>query len=344
MPNAFWSILRPLTGRALQSVITLWLVTVLFFLINELAPFDFAVASATQGTTEEQIQATRHRLGLHLSVPERYMNWLTGVLSGDFGTSWWARQPVAPLISERLWHSAWLFCWAVVVTVPVSLALAMMATIWCRGVFDRISSLVAITAISLPDFVVAYGLMYLLAVHFDLFPAHKIYALDMPLTERLHASALPILSLSAVTITPMFRLSRAALVNVLSNDYIEMAILKGVAARRIILRHALPNALGPIANAIVLALANLFFGMVIIEVIYSYPGLGSLLVNAVKLQDMPLAQACGLISAAVYISLSFLADSVGLLANPRLRYPAGSTGGRQFDGLRRGKANADTLP
>ena len=124
-----WSVLRPLLGRLLQSVITLWLVTVLFFLINELAPYDFAVAGATQGTTQEEIEATRVRLGLDLSLPVRYMNWFGGLLSGDLGTSWWANKPIGPLIAERLWHTAWLFGWAVIVTVPVSLALALMATI-----------------------------------------------------------------------------------------------------------------------------------------------------------------------------------------------------------------------
>lgn len=316
------SVLRLLTVRLLHSVITLWLVTVLFFAINELAPYDFAIAGATMGTTQEMIEATRYRLGLHLSAPERYVKWLSALLSGDLGISWWAGQPVATLIAERLWHSTWLFGWSVAVTVPISLALAMMATIWQRRIFDRLSSLGAIAAISLPDFVVAYGFMILLAVYFDVFPAHTIYALDMSLAERLHASALPIMSLAAVTITPMFRLSRATLINIFSNEYIEMAVLKGLSPQRVVLRHALPNAVGPMANAIVLALANLFFGIVIIEVIFSYPGLGSLLVRAVQLQDMPLAQACGLISAVVIISLNFLADSIGLLANPRLRYPS----------------------
>ena len=335
-----WSVSRPLAIRLLHSVFTLWLVSVLVFAVNQLAPYDFAVAGAGQGTTQAMIEATRFRLGLHLSAPERYLNWLSGLLSGDLGMSWWANRPVAPLIAERLWHSAWLFGWAVVVTVPISLALAVMATIWRRGVFDRLSSLGAITAISLPDFVVAYGFMILLALYFDVFPAHTIYAVDMSLAERLHATALPILSLAAVTITPMFRLSRAALINVLSNDYIEMAVLKGLGHRYLILRHALPNVVGPIANAIVLAIANLFFGMVIIEVIYSYPGLGSLMVTAVKLQDMPLVQACGLISAFVYVSLTFLADSVGLLANPRLRYPASLNSGQRYTSSGRRKVIA----
>ena len=316
----FRSVIRPIAMRLLHSVLTLWLVTVLFFAINQLAPYDFAVAGASQGTTQAMIDATRLRLGLNLSPPVQYLHWLSDLLRGDLGISWWAKQPVAPMIAERLWHSAWLFGWAVLVTIPISLGLALSATIW-RGSYDRITSLGAIAAISLPDFVVAYGCMIVFAVYFDVFPAHTIYAVDIPLAERIHASALPVMSLAAVTITPMFRLSRAVLLSILANEYIEMAVLKGLRHRDLILRHTLPNAIGPIANAIVLAIANLFFGMVIIEVIYSYPGLGSLLVTAVKLQDMPLAQGCGLVSAVVYISLIFLADSVSVLANPRLRYP-----------------------
>lgn len=323
------AVARPLTGRFFHSVLTLWLVTVLFFLVIEVMPYDFATASATQSTVTS-IQEARYKLGLHLSAPERYIQWLGNLMRGDLGTSWWADRPIKPLIAERLWHSAWLFGWATAITVPFSLALAFMATVWRRGFFDRASSMATLTAMSLPDFVVAYGLMFLLAVHFDVFPAHTIYALDMSLTDRLHASALPILSLAAVTITPMFRLSRAALDNILSHEYIEMAELKGLRRWRIIYRHALPNAVGPIANAVALALANLFFGLVIIEVIYSYPGLGSLLVIAAKLQDIPLAQACGLISAVIYIGFNFIADSISLLANPRLRYPTTPLVARAF--------------
>ncbi len=317
-----WPVLRPLAGRFLQSIITLWLVTVLFFLVIELSPGDFAVQTAGQGTTPDMIEATRHELGLFASAPQRYVAWLIGLLTGDLGTSWWARRPILPLIAERLWHSAWLFSWAASVTIPLSMVLAFMAARWHDGRFDRASSMTALTIMSVPEFVVAYTLMGLLAVQFDMFPAYTMFALDMPWSERLHASVLPILSLIAVTVTPMFRLTRAALIRVLQDEYIEMAEIKGLTRWRILMHHAVPNALGPIANAIVLAMANLFFGLVVIEIIFSYPGLGKLMVTAAVLHDVPLVQACALIAATLYIGLNFVADMIGILANPRIRHPA----------------------
>ncbi len=314
--------LRPVLVRLVHSLITLWAITVLFFVITELMPGDFASATATRDTTREMIEATRFELGLYTSAPARYLNWLTGLLSGDLGTSWWLRKPITPFIAERLWHSVWLVSWATILTVPLSLAFAIVAVAWHRGLFDRVSSITALTAMSFPDFLIAYGLMSLLAVHFRIFPVFTIFTHDMSVLDRLYGSAMPILSLAAVTITPMFRLSRAALVNVMSMEYIQMAQLKGLGRWRVLLWHALPNAVGPIANAIVLALANLFFGLVIIEGIFQYPGMGQLLLAAVSNRDIPLVQACALLTAALYIGFNFLADAVGILANPKLRYPS----------------------
>ena len=153
-----------------------------------------------------------------------------------------------------------------------------------------------------------------------------MHALNLPFWERLQACVLPVLSLVFVTVTPMFRLTRAVLLRVLESDYIEMAVIKGLSRRRILLGHTFPNAMGPIANVTVLSLSNLFFGLVIVEIIYSYPGMGTLLVKAVRVHDIPLALGCALVSAVAIIVLNFLADAASILANPRLRYPSTSTG------------------
>lgn len=314
------NVARLLASRFLQSVLTLWLVTVLFFIMIEALPGDFAVQSAGMGTTEAMMDATRERLGLFTSAPERYVKWLYGALTGDLGISWWAGQPIVDMIGERLWHSSWLFCWAVGVTVPLALVLSFLATYWQNSWFDRASSMTALAVMSVPEFIVAYTLMSLFAVQFNIFPAYTMFAIDMPWTERLYASVLPIASLVAVTVTPMFRLMRAVLIRVMADEYIEMAEIKGLTRSRILLHHALPNVLGPVANAVVLGLANLFFGLVVIEVIFSYPGLGKLMVNAAVLHDVPLVQACALIAATLYITLNLIADMIGILANPKLRY------------------------
>ncbi|NNE24226.1 MAG: ABC transporter permease [Rhizobiales bacterium] len=316
------TVVRLVAARFVQSVLTLWLVTVLFFIMIEASPGDFAVQSAGMGTTEEMMDATRQRLGLLASAPERYLKWLGAALSGDLGMSWWARQPIVPLIGERLWHSLWLFGWASAVTIPLSLLLAFLATNWQHSWFDRASSMTSLAVMSVPEFVVAYTLMSLFTVQFDIFPAFTMYAIEMPWTERLYSTILPVASLVAVTVTPMFRLIRAVLIRVMRNEYIEMAVIKGLTRRRILLHHALPNTLGPIANAMVLGMANLLFGLVVIEVIFSYPGLGKLMVTAAVLHDVPLVQACALIAATLYITLNFLADLVAILANPKLRYPS----------------------
>ncbi|MCP5080768.1 MAG: ABC transporter permease, partial [Alphaproteobacteria bacterium] len=269
-----WSILRPIAVRLLYSVFTLWLATVLFFLVVEIMPGDFAIATATQSTTEKMIEATRHQLGLYASAPARYFTWLGNALTGDFGISWWVRKPIAPLLAERLWHSAWLFCWAVLVTVPLGLFLAYLTALKPHGRLDRALSFLTLSLLSVPEFIVAYAVMFIMAVQLDLFPSHTHFALDMPWWERLYATTLPILSLIFVTVTPIYRLTRAAVLSTLETEYVQMAEIKGVDRRTILRRHAFPNALGPVANAVALAMGNLIFGLVIVEIVYSYPGIG----------------------------------------------------------------------
>ncbi|MEM8644712.1 MAG: ABC transporter permease [Pseudomonadota bacterium] len=312
--------IRLLAARFAQSILTLWLVTVLYFLVVETAPGDFAVMTAGQSTTQEMMEETRRELGLDAGVIERYVSWLTAALHGDLGMSWWGRQPVTSLVLERLGNSLFLVFWAVLVTVPLSLVISIAAVMNPQGRIDRALSFLTLSVMSVPEFVVAYMVMFFLAVELNLFPAYTMHALDLPFWERLYACVLPVLSLIFVTVTPMFRLTRAALLRILDSDYIEMAELKGLSRRRIMVAHAFPNAIGPISNATVLSLANLFFGLVIIEIVYSYPGLGTLLVQAVRVHDMPLALGCGIISAVIIIALNFLADSASILTNPRLRY------------------------
>ncbi|MGI9406522.1 MAG: ABC transporter permease subunit, partial [Hyphomicrobiaceae bacterium] len=319
--------MRFLSGRFLHSVLTLWLVTILFFLMIEIAPGDFAIATATRDTTSEQIQTLRYQLGLYATAPERYAKWLFGILSGDFGTSWWARKPIAPLVAERLWHSTWLVIWATIFTVPLAIVLALATVARRGGLFDRLTGVMALSAMSIPEFIIAYSLMGLLAVYFSVFPVHTMFVFEMPFWERLRASGLPILSLAAVAITPIFRLSRAALLNVLSAEYIQMAELKGLSPWQILFRHALPNAAAPIANIVVLTIANLFVGLVIIESIFSYPGLGQLILTAATLRDMPLVLVCAMVSATIYVGLNFLADAITIVSNPRLRYPSQPSAG-----------------
>ena len=221
-------ILGPFGRHLGRSLLTLWAVTAVLFIITELSPGDFATATATRDTTRAVIEATRFELGLYAPALDRYAQWLFGILQGDLGQSWWARKPVAPLIANRLMHSGWLVAWATALTIPLALGLAITAVAYRRSLFDRVASATSIAAMSSPEFLTAYALMAYLGVYHQLFPVITTFALDISFTERLHATALPVLSLTAVTVTPVFRTARAALLTTMSSEYILMARIKGV--------------------------------------------------------------------------------------------------------------------
>nr|WP_255511234.1 ABC transporter permease [Zobellella iuensis] len=186
---------------------------------------------------------------------------------------------------------------------------------------DRLISGSALTAISLPEFFVGYVLIYFFAVHLDWLPSVSNIHGNMSLGERMKAIALPVITLTLITLAHMMRMTRAAILNVMQSAYIETAELKGLRRSRIIYHHALPNAIAPVINVITLNMAFLVVGVVVVEVIFVYPGMGQYLIDHVAKRDLPVVQAVGLIFAAVYIGLNMVADIVAILANPRLRYP-----------------------
>ena len=197
----------------------------------------------------------------------------------------------------------------------------MLAALYRNSLFDRAVNLVTLTTISVPEFFVAYILMLFLAVRFPIFYSLANVTPDTPLLERIARCALPAMTLVLVIVAHMMRMTRAAIINLLASPYIEMARLKGVSPGRIIVRHALPNAWAPIATVIALNLAYLIVGVVIVEAVFVYPGIGQLMVDAVSSRDIPVVQACALIFAVAYILLNLLADIVSIVTNPRLLHP-----------------------
>lgn len=306
--------------RSIGAISTLFAVSVIFFVLVDWLPGDFATATASRDTLLETIVNTQYELGLFKGAAERYWDWLSGVLRGDFGVSWYTRIDIATLIANRFWHSLWLAAWASLIAVPLGIVLGIISAARQGSRFDRVVNVGALTAISVPDFVVAYGLMALLGVHFKIFPVFVAYEPSLSLGERLAGTGLPVLSLAIVTTTPILRLTRASIIHILSSPYIEMAELKGMGNWRVVLKHALPNAIGPIANAVVLVVGNLMVGLVIIETVFTYPGLGELLITAVTTRDVPLVQVCGLLCAAIYLILNLCADVIATISNPRLLY------------------------
>ncbi|MBW2122567.1 MAG: ABC transporter permease, partial [Deltaproteobacteria bacterium] len=187
--------------------------------------------------------------------------------------------------------------------------------------FDRIINITTISSISLPEFFIAYVLIAVFSVHFNFFPSISDISDDMSFGQKVYSIVLPSLTLTLVVVAHMMRMTRASIINVLSSPYIEMAQLKGLSRGRIIVYHAFPNALAPIINVVVLDLAYLVVGVVIVEVVFVYPGLGQLLVDSVSKRDLPVVQASGLIFAGVYVMLNLVADVLAMLSNPKLRSP-----------------------
>lgn len=322
------AILRTVLQRLGLGILTLFVVSIIISLAMELLPGDFARAILGQSATPETVAAFQKQVGLDRSPVERYLEWIGGVVQGDFGTSLagagslgGAQRPVTALIGPRLLNTLFLAAVAAAIAVPLALLLGMLAALYRNSIFDRVVNLVTLTSISAPEFFVAYILMLFLAVRLPWFYALANVAPDTPFFERLARIALPALTLVLVIVAHMMRMTRAAIINLLASPFIEMARLKGVSPRRIIYRHALPNAWAPIANVIAINLAYLVVGVVVVEVVFTYPGIGQLMVDAVSKRDMPVVQGCALIFAGTYILLNLIADIVAIVTNPRLLHP-----------------------
>ncbi len=318
------------------GLLTLFVVSLLIFVSVNMLPGDFAQAILGQGATPEAVAAIREDLGLNKPAFTRYTDWLFGILAGDFGTSFAQANfsefagesaskggigSVAAQLVPRFKNTLFLAGVAAAISVPLALMLGILAALFRNSAFDRAVNIATLSSISSPEFFVAYILILFLAVLNPVFPSlSNIYA-DLTFGERLTRTMLPALTLTMVVTAHMMRMTRAAIINLLASPYIEMARLKGISPLRVILHHALPNALAPIINVIALNLAYLVTGVVVVEVVFVYPGIGQLFVDSVKIRDIPVVQACCLIFASAYILLNLMADVLSILSNPRLRHP-----------------------
>ena len=304
--------------RLALGVLTLVVVSVLIFSATELLPGDFAQEFLGQAATPETVAALRRELGLDQPVVSRYFIWLGDIVRGDFGISLSNRRPVGDLLAARLGNTLFLALYAAAIAVPLSLTLGILAALFRNSPFDRIANASALSAISFPEFFVAYILIVLLAGANGIFPSLATLRGDYSFGDLLFRTFLPALTLTLVVTAHMMRMTRAAIINLLASPYIEMAHLKGMTPFRIITRHALPNALAPIINVVALNLAYLITGVVIVEVVFVYPGLGQLMVDSVAARDMPVVQGVALVFATAYVLLNLLADVLTTLSNPRL--------------------------
>lgn len=312
-------ILRFVAERAALGLLTLLAVSLLLYLGTQLLPGDVATALLGQSATPDAVAALRAKLGLNEPAYLRYLHWLWGVLHGDLGQSLTTGTPIASVLLPRLWNTLFLAAFAAIIAVPLAVGLGILSAIRENGILDRTANILSLAAISFPEFFVSYILIVIFASGLGWLPSLATVYPGLGFWDRLNATTLPALTLTLVVVAHMLRMTRTATLAVMSAPYVETAFLKGLSRRRVVLAHALPNALAPIINVVAINLAYLVVGVVVVEVVFVYPGVGQLMVDAVSKRDLPVVQACGLVFAIVFIGLNTLADILSALANPRLR-------------------------
>jgi peptide/nickel transport system permease protein len=314
-------ILKLVAQRLALGLLTLFMISLIIFLCVEMLPGNFSEAILGQAATPETVAAFNRELGLDLPPHERYVTWLLNMMQGDFGRSLASKREISELLGYRLENTLFLATVAAVIAIPLAVGLGVLAALYRGSFYDRAVNVVTLSSISFPEFFVAYILILVLAQNLGWFPAISNINDELGFWEKIYRTALPAFTLTLVCVAHMMRMTRAAIINLLASPYIEMARLKGLRPTRIILKHALPNALAPIINVVVLNMAYLVVGVVLVEVVFVYPGLGQLFVDSVRSRDIPVVQACSLIFAMTYVLLNLLADVLSIMSNPRLLHP-----------------------
>ncbi|WP_386679165.1 ABC transporter permease [Loktanella sp. R86503] len=310
-----------LAQRLSLGLLLLLAASALIFMGTEILPGDVAQSILGQSATPQALANLRAELGLNEPALARYFDWLGGILHGDLGTALTNGQDIWTNMSGRLANTLFLAGCAAAIAVPLAIILGVIAVRY-RGQWpDKLISGVTLTSVSIPEFMLGYIAMFFLTVQFRIFPSVSTIYDSMSFGEKLHAIAIPVLVLVLVVLGHMMRMTRAAILNVMQSAYIETAELKGLRPITVIARHAFPNAIAPVVNVVMINMAYLIVGVVVVEVVFVFPGMGQYLVDHVTKRDVPVVQACGLVFAAVYIGLNMVADIVSILSNPRLRHP-----------------------
>jgi len=303
------------------GALTLVTVSALIFICTQILPGDVASAVLGQQATPEALKVFRAELGLDRPAYLRYFSWLFGVVHGDFGRALTNQRDIIEELWPRFVNTLFLACYAAVLAVPLAVGLGILSAIREGSLTDRVANVLTLIAISVPEFFVGYVLIILFAIDLAWFPSLATVFGGMGLGERLYVATLPAVTLTLVVTAHMLRMTRNSVLSIMSTPYIEMAFLKGLSRTRVVARHALPNAAGPIISVVALNLAYLVVGVVVVENVFVYPGVGQYMVDAVAKRDVPVVQACGLVFAAVFVSLNTVADILAIIVNPRLRQP-----------------------
>jgi len=314
-------ILKVIAQRIALGFLTLFTISLLITFGVELLPGDLAESILGQGATPETVKVFRTELGLDKPAHMRYLSWLGGIVTGDLGVSLANKREISELVGIRIANTLFLGGFAAAIAVPLALFLGILAALFRNTLYDRAINTFTLTTISFPEFFVAYILILFFAIKLGWFPGISNISTELSFGNKLYRTLLPATTLTLVVLAHMLRMTRATIINLLASPYIEMARLKGIRPMKIILRHALPNALAPIVNVVAINLAYLVVGVVIVEVVFVYPGLGQLMVDSVSKRDIPVVQACSMIFASVYILLNLSADIISIVTNPRILHP-----------------------
>jgi peptide/nickel transport system permease protein len=306
-------------GRLGVALVTLLIVSLVVFGATEILPGDVVEILLGQAATPEAVAGLREAMHLDDPAPLRYGHWLLGLVQGNLGTSYVNDMAIADLIGGRLMNTLQLAAVTTLIAVPTALFLGITTAMHQGSLYDRAVTTTVVAVISVPEFMIATSAVLIFAVWLKWLPALSFANDVASLGELLRVFAMPVITLSFVISAQMIRMTRAAVIDALKMPYVEMALLKGASRSRMVLRHALPNAIGPIINAVALSVSYLLGGVIIVETIFNYPGIAKLMVDAVATRDLPLIQTCAMIFCLGYLTLITGADIIAILSNPRLR-------------------------
>ena len=316
--------LKMVLMRILWAIATFFFVSIIIFVAIEALPGDMATAYLGREITPASYAFYREEFGLNRPLFVRYFEWFFGMIRGDFGTSPLRSDTIYELIIYRLRNTVVLGLMAALIGIPLAIVLGVYTALNRDLRPDIILSSISLGMMTLPEFVVAALLIFIFGIRLKWFPAISILPADTPIRELLPNVWLPIITLTTVMIAHILRLVRTSIIDVMQSDFVVTAILKGVPLPRVILLHALPNAMLPTINVIALTVAWLMSGSIIIEAMFNYPGIGSMMLIGITSRDFMLVQAIVMVLAAVYIGLNLAADLISLFLNPRLRSERGS--------------------
>jgi peptide/nickel transport system permease protein len=309
----------PILRRVGSGLLTLCLVAVVVFFAVEALPGDACTAYLGRLAQGPRLETCRTQLGLERPSYERFADWVAGAAVGDFGVSQKRAESVSGILVPRLRNTALLALLTALIAVPLAVGLGVIAGLARERFLDHLLSWLSLLAMTVPDFVSATLLVLVFSIWLGWFPGIVTAPADAPILELLSGTVLPIVALVLVATGHILRLIRSGMIEVMASDYVEVATLRGLPYWRIVLRHAFPGAIVPAIHLIGLTLGWLLSGVVVVEVVFNYPGLGRLMVDAVSDRDLPLVQAIALVLAAVHISMSLFADLLTVVANPKLR-------------------------